>query len=98
MYQTLEFTQQLPSSWRDNLDENPDGQYKFGSVHVQVDLRKKITIRTVYGVLDLIGDIGGLTDGLYYIISLLLSQFWRFNSARFMLTYLFRENPVRKAK
>ena len=27
-----------PSSWRDNLVEIPDGQYKFGSIHLQVDL------------------------------------------------------------
>ena len=65
---------------------------------MEVDLRKKITIRVVYGVLDLIGDIGGLIDGLYYIVSILLSQFWRFNSARFMLTYLFRDNTIREAK
>ena len=79
------------------MEENPDGQYKFGSIHLEVDLRKKITIRVVYGLLDLIGDIGGLIDGLYYMFSILLSQFWRFNSARFILTHLFRENPEREA-
>ena len=37
-YLQLNLGQFSPSSWRDNLIENPDGQYKFGSIHLQVDL------------------------------------------------------------
>lgn len=31
---------QFASGWRDNLLKNPDGRYKFGSMHLKVDQNK----------------------------------------------------------
>ena len=94
-YQTMNIGQQLPSSWRDDLDKKPDGQYKFGSLHLTIDSDKKITIRHAYGLLDLCGDIGGLLDGLIYLISFAFSPFWKFSFKSYMLTKLFRAGPDR---
>ena len=36
-YHQINLDQQLPSSWTDDLIKNPDGKYKFASLHLQVD-------------------------------------------------------------
>ena len=67
-----------PSSWVDNLIENPNGKWKFGSFHLQIDRYKQVTLRQTYGFLDYCGDIGGLIDGLYYLFAFLLTPIWKF--------------------
>ena len=49
------------------------------------------TIRKGYGLLDLIGDIGGFVDALYYLFAFLFSPFWSFRYKQFLLTKLFRQ-------
>ena len=88
---------QLPSSWRDNLEKDPDGQYKFGSMSLQLNREQTMIIRQAYGLLDYFGDIGGLIDGLYYLISMLFSPFWKFSISSHMLSKLFRTGPKQKA-
>ena len=95
-YQQLNIGQQLPSYWTDDLKSNPGGQYKFGSMHLTIDPDRKNTIRHAYGLLDLCGDIGGLLDGLIYLISFTFSPFWRFSFRSHMLTKLFRAEPDRE--
>ena len=82
--------QQFPSSWMDDLSEKPKGKYKFGSMHLIVDQNKQMTIRQTYGLLDYIGDIGGLIDALYYMIIFLLSPLWKFKFSSKLLIGLFR--------
>ena len=53
-------------------------------------------IRQAYGLLDYFGDIGGLIDGLYYLISMLVSPFWKFSVSSHMLSKLFRAGPKQK--
>ena len=50
------------------MTENPDGQYKFCSVDVNVDKSFIDVNRSVYGILDWLGDMGGLTDGVKLIL------------------------------
>ena len=50
-------------------------------------------IRQTYGLLDYIGDIGGLIDALYYLVACILTPFLHFNYASAMLTRLFRAGP-----
>ena len=52
--------------------------------------------RQTYGILDFLGDIGGLIDAMKYIVAFLLSPYWNFKYASFMLTKVFRvESSVR---
>ena len=88
--------QQLPSSWNDDLTKNPDGQYKFGSMSVQLNREQTMIIRQAYGLLDYFGDIGGLIDGLYYLISMFISPFLKFNVSSHMMSKLFRAGPEQK--
>ena len=62
-----------------------------------MDMNKQIIIRQTYGVLDYFGDIGGLIDGLYYLIAFICSPFWKYNYASHMLTKLFKDGADRKA-
>ena len=86
-------SEQLPSSWNDDLLKNPDGQYKFGSMSVLLNREQSMIFRQAYGFLDYFGDIGGLIDGLYYLISLIVSPYWKFSMARHILSILFRAGP-----
>ena len=88
--------QQLPSSWTDDLQKDPDGWYKFGSMSLQLSREQTMIIRQAYGLLDYFGDIGGLIDGLYYLISMIVSPFWKFSLASHMLSKLFRDGPKQK--
>jgi len=57
------------------LIDKPDGQYKFGSIGVNLDPTYKVINRNAYGILDWLGDIGGLNDALYTIVNILLVPF-----------------------
>lgn len=85
-------SEQLPSFWNDNLEKKPDGFYKYGSLEVGWWLKKQITTRSTYSILDLLGDIGGLQDALLTIIELILHMmnFRNFTLSTFIVTKLFR--------
>ena len=46
--------------------------------------------RSVYNVLDYVGDVGGLLDGLKLIASTLIAPFSSYNFVTLLLTKLFR--------
>ena len=52
-----------------------------------------MTVRQTYGMLDYFGDIGGLLDFLYYMMTFILTPFWQFIYSSHMLTTLFRAKP-----
>lgn len=56
----------------DDLDLNPDGQYKFGSIEINIDTNLNRVSRETYQILDWLGDVGGLTDAILFIIQFLL--------------------------
>lgn len=51
----------------DNLTNNSDGNYKFGSVEINIDPYTNKINRKTYHILDWLGDIGGFSDALYII-------------------------------
>ena len=65
----------------------------FDSVHLQVTIEFDLTLhrvdRNVYGVLDWVGDVGGLYEGVYLILYIILvfTQFHDFE--HFLIEYLF---------
>ena len=67
------------SSWTDNLIENPDGQFKFASIAVNAHVKKSVYNRQTYSLLDWFGDMGGLYDGLYLLISIAFGPFFKFS-------------------
>ena len=52
-----------------------------------------MTIRQSYALLDYVGDVGGLIDGLNYLFAFLFAPFWKFKFSTQMLTSLFRDGP-----
>lgn len=90
----LEAQEQIASSWNDDLVDNPNGSYKFSSFSFTVHPQMKMTNRQTYGLLDWLGDIGGLIDALFYLVKFLLRPFLSFNYARFMMTTFFRANKI----
>ena len=67
-------------------------------MQLQINRNKQVIIRQTYGLLDYVGDVGGLIDGLYYLITFLLFPFWKFNYQSHMLTKLFRAGSNRQAR
>ena len=65
----------MNSSWIDDLSVNPNGKYKFGSVSIRVKPHTIMITRQSYGLLDWLGDIGGLIDALSYLFSIILMPF-----------------------
>ena len=53
--------------------ENPDGMYKFAGFAIWMSLDSEITERETYGLLEWLGDIGGLIDALRYLVGFLLT-------------------------
>lgn len=51
------------------------------------------TTRQTYSFLDLLGDVGGLTDSLYMLAEVILSSYFAFARSRIVLTALFRVKP-----
>lgn len=82
----------IPSSWNDNLVENPKGKYKYGSIEIGWADEKEFVQRNSYSLLDMLGDIGGLSELLKTVghIILSLSGFKSFKLSSFVLTRLFR--------
>ena len=52
---------------RDNLEENPLGRYKYISAQFAMNYDMVVTSRQTYSLLDWLGDVGGLTDALFYL-------------------------------
>ena len=48
-------------------DDNPNGLYKFTSIHIDLEKTLIKINRETYSLLDWLGDCGGLFDGLLII-------------------------------
>ena len=86
----------IPSSWNDDLTKNPNGKYKFGSFELTLSSDKKFHSRQTYGLLMLLGDIGGLFGALQLIAQALLMPYNKFKLNTFLMTQLFRFKPRSK--
>ena len=67
-----------PSSEADDLIEKPDGEYKMGSIEIIAKNSKLIINRQTYGILDWLGDIGGLNDALTLIVKIFIASYAKF--------------------
>ena len=74
----------------DDLLENPNGTRSISVCWVSIAPMKQMTVRQTYGLLDYFGDIGGLLDFLYYLVTFVLAPFWQYIYSSHMLTSLFR--------
>lgn len=84
----------MDSSWTDDLIENPNGQYKFGSFSIALKPQTSVINRTTYSPLDWLGDIGGLIDALSYLLHFCLAPFFSFSYASLMMAKFFRSEIV----
>ena len=82
------------SIFKDNLQENPEGSYNYAGIAITVDREVIVINRQVYGLLDYLGDIGGLIEILSQIITLLFSPFWSYNFQRLILMKVFKAKNV----
>jgi len=83
----------LISSWNKHPTEHPGGLYKFVSLELNFNKQKLVVNRETYGILEWLGDIGGLTDALILLGQFFLMPFNKFNLSSFLLTNLFRYQP-----
>lgn len=73
--------------------ENPDALYKFGSVWIEQGQKKTIIERQTYSLLDCLGDIGGLLDGLRLIVEVIIGSFTAFMMKAKLLIAVFHIVP-----
>ena len=79
------------SGWTDNLEDNPEGFYKFASIAFWPNSEVIKSSRQTYSLFDWLGDIGGLNDALFIIVEISLISFRKFSLSSFILTQLFRQ-------
>ena len=64
-------------------------------VHIRIsyerDLNKTVIERTVYGILDMLGDVGGLTEALFSIGLVLISFFQYQVFENYLVSQLYKE-------
>ena len=75
---------------RANLIKEPTRQYKFASAAILVNPQTLVTNRQTYGLLDYLGDIGGLIDALRYLTILICNPYFNYNYYNSLLRQMFR--------
>ena len=83
-----------PSSWRDDLQVDPKGKYKFGSVDINMEGFINKINRQTYSSADMLGDIGGFSKAIKLIFEFMIWPFVSFNLASVKLSRLFRQQPI----
>ena len=73
--------------------------YEFSdSVHLQITFEFDLTLyrvdRDVYSVLDWVGDVGGLNEGLFIFFKILLAMFQFKALEHFLIEKLFHKHPA----
>ena len=88
-----EYWSKLPetSSWNKfPTEENPLARYKFTSLEVNFSPHSKTINRQTYGLLDWLGDMGGLLDALLVIGAIFMTPFAQFALESKLLSSIFR--------
>ena len=77
VFSTTDFKKPEPSSSRFEwpTPDNPQSFFKFSSFWLEQGQSKTKIERSTYGLLDCLGDVGGLYDGLNLLIGPLVSSF-----------------------
>ena len=80
-----------PSAWRKfPTNENPNFRYKFSSISLRISPDLIVIERQTYGLLEWLGDIGGLFDALIIIGKILVGPISAFNLKATLLSRIFR--------
>ena len=85
--------QDLPiaSAWTDHPKK-----YKFTGFELLYDNNVRVTARETYGLLEFLGDLGGLFDALYYGFAFIVSPLSSFVLSAELMMSLFRvQNNIR---
>ena len=77
--------------------EKPDTLYKFSGFVLSVSLDMLITERETYGVLEWLGDIGGLFDALRYIGYLLIAPIASYHLKTELLSSIFNKQKTQRS-
>ena len=87
-----------PSSWiYFPTEENPNGKFKYASMEIKMSLDLVTWMRQTYSLLDWLGDLGGLFDALWYVVSLIVRPASAFVLQTILLTF-FRLQNTNQAK
>ena len=93
-FYTYELPPPKPSSWNVYpTREKPDGMFKFGSIEINMSQDQITWNRQTYSILDYIGDLGGLLDGLRYACTFIIAPFQSFQLHQLLLTIIFKYRP-----
>ena len=66
----------LPAAWTTYPSEsNPYGYYTFYELNLTMNLDVTIHNRKTYSLLDWLGDVGGLLDGLYLLVEFFIASY-----------------------
>ena len=80
-YEFLEIQQSSARSW--------NNRFKFMGFNFEMGQQTKVIERQTYSLLDLLGDVGGLFDGLRYIVGYILAPALAFSKKVSIVPYVF---------
>ena len=72
-------------------------KFKYDSFYFQLSKEVQVIKRSTYSVLDWLGDVGGLYDGLKIIASFLIAPISSLAAKDLLLTQVFRVMPSQRA-
>ena len=70
--------------------ENLEGKYKFASLFLEMDTEQLVIERSTYAILDWLGDVGGLVDGIYILTGVLLGGLFSISARANLLSLIFK--------
>ena len=95
-FEAVEFGATFPSSQASWPTKFSPTQYKFNSIWLELSPEKINIERQTYSMLEWLGDVGGLFDGLRLIFSLLIAPVASLAMKSELLISVFREVPSTK--
>ena len=77
-----------PSSWTNfPTKDEPNSKFKYTSMEIKMSLDLLTWMRQTYSLLDWLGDLGGLFDALWYVVSLIVRPASAFVLQTTLLTF-----------
>ena len=77
-----------PSSWTNfPTEKEPSSKFNYTSMEIKMSLDLLTWMRQTYSLLDWLGDLGGLFDALWYIVSLIVRPASAFALQKTLLTF-----------
>ena len=84
----------LPAAWQNYPSEsNPYGLYTYYAIDVTMNLDVTMHNRKTYSLLDWLGDVGGLLDGLYLLVEFFIASYQTLTLNKYLMTALIWIKP-----